>query len=62
MNPGFESMLRPASWLLGAGLVVQLVTCFWNDALSFVIFGAAGGLLTAGGTLIFLMWLAASER
>ena len=58
----FESMLRPASWLLGAGLVVQLGTCFWNDALSFIVFGTAGGVLTGGGTLLFLMWWAQGNR
>ena len=58
----FESMLRLSSWLLGAGLAVQLATCFWSGALSFIVFAAVGGLLTGGGTLIFLMWLASGER
>ena len=62
MIHGFESMLRPASWLLGAGLVVQLATCFWNDALSFLLFGLFGGLFTVGGILVFLLWLGTGER
>ena len=62
MIRGFESMLRPASWLLVAGLVVQLITCFWNDAVSFLIFGMAGGASTAGGILLFLWWLSTGGR
>ncbi len=62
MIHSFESMLKPASWLIGAGLVVQLATCFWNDALSFLLFATAGGVFTTGGTLMFLWWLAAGEQ
>lgn len=62
MIAGFESMLRPASWMLGAGLVVQLATCFWNDAVSFLVFATLGTMFTAGGTLLFLRWLVAGGR
>ena len=62
MIHGFETMLRPASWLLAAGLVVQLATCFWNDALSFLLFATVGVLFTGGGTLMFLLWLVNGER
>ena len=54
----FESMLSWASRFIVSGLVVQLVTCFWLDALSFVVFLMVGGLLTGAGTLLFLYWLA----
>ena len=54
----FESMLSWASRLIVSGLVLQLVTCFWLDALSFVLFLTLGGLLTGAGTLLFLYWLA----
>ena len=53
----FESMLTWASRLIVSGLVVQLVTCFWLDALSFVLFLTVGGLLTGAGILLFLYWL-----
>jgi hypothetical protein len=54
----FESMLSWASGLIISGLGVQLVTCFWLHALSFVLFLTLGGLLTVAGTLLFLYWLA----
>lgn len=57
----FESMLGRASWLIAGGLSVQLVTCFWVDALSFVLFLAIGGALTAAGVLMFLRWLLMSR-
>lgn len=53
----FESMLKLAGRLITGGLIVQLVSCFWLDALSFVFFLTLGGLLTGAGTLIFLCWL-----
>ncbi len=55
----FEAMLNWAAALIVGGLLVQLVTCFWIDALSFVLFLTSGGCLTAGGTLFFLYWLVA---
>lgn len=57
----FESMLSWASRLIVSGLVLQLVTCFWLDALSFVLFLTLGGLLTGAGTLLFLYWLATAS-
>lgn len=57
----FEAMLNRAAALIVVGLLVQLVTCFWIDALSFVLFLTVGGSLTAGGTLFFLYWLAAGR-
>jgi hypothetical protein len=58
MTTSFESMLRWSAWLIAGGLVVQLVTCFWVSALSFVVFLAVGGALTGAGVLVFLYWLA----
>ncbi len=57
----FEAMLNRAAALIVVGLLVQLVTCFWIDALSFVLFLTVGGSLTAAGTLFFLYWLAAGR-
>ncbi len=57
----FEAMLNWAAALIVGGLLVQLVTCFWIDALSFMLFLTAGGSLTAAGTLFFLYWLAAGR-
>ena len=58
----FERMLAWASWLLVSGLGVQLVTCFWLHALSFILFLTLGGLLTGAGTLLFLYSLVTSAR
>lgn len=54
-------MSRWSAWLIASGLLVQLVTCFWVDALSFVLFLAVGGALTGAGVLVFLYWLATGE-
>ncbi len=54
-------MLRWSAWLIAGGLVVQLVTCFWVDALAFVLFLAVGGVLTGAGVLMFLYWLATRD-
>jgi len=54
----FEAMLDWASGLIVTGLLVQLVTCFWLDALAFVLFLALGGTLVGAGSLLFLYWLA----
>ena len=37
-----------------------MVTCFWLDALSFVLFLALGGTLVGAGTLLLPYWLATS--
>ena len=58
----FERMLAWASWLLVSGLGVQLVTCFWLHALSFILLLTLGGLLTGAGTFLFLYSLATSAR
>ncbi len=60
-KPAFESMLGQAGWLIAGGLVVQLATCFWIDALSFVLFLTVGGALTVAGVLVFLRWLVVSR-
>lgn len=57
----FESMIGRAGALIVGGLLVQLATCFWVDALAFVLFLAVGGALTGVGVLIFLNWLIASR-
>ncbi len=51
-------MLLWASRLIVSGLGIQLVTCFWLDALSFVLFLTVGGVLTGAGAFLFLYWLA----
>ena len=37
-----------------------MVTCFWLDALSFVLFLALGGTLVGAGTLLLPYWRATS--
>ena len=51
------------SWagrLIAAGLGVQLVTFFWLDALSFVLFLALGGTFVGAGIVLFLYGLASA--
>lgn len=57
----FESMIGRAGALIVGGLLVQLATCFWVDALAFVLFLGVGGALTGAGVLIFLNWLVVSR-
>lgn len=54
----FETMVAWAGRLIVAGLVLQLATCFWLNALAFVLFLALGGALVGSGSLLFLYWLA----
>lgn len=63
MRPqSFDTMLTLAGGLIVAGLVVQLLTTLWLHALSFILFAAVGGTLTAAGMLMFLCWLATSRH
>ena len=61
MFESFESMLKRAGLLITVGLVVQLLTFLWIDALSFVLFLVVGSVLVGSGVLGFLYWLVMSR-
>ena len=46
--------LRTSGVLIVAGLIIQLITLFWNHPLAFMTFLLAGVPLTAAGTLVYL--------
>jgi len=56
-----ESRLRAASGLVGAGLLVALVSMFWNHPLSFMLFLFAGMPLCAAGALVYLLTIVRSQ-
>ena len=53
-----EARVRRAGALIAAGLLVELVSLYWNDALSFMLFAGVGAVLTAAGILLYLYVLA----
>jgi hypothetical protein len=50
-----ERRLRMASLLVGAGLLVALVSMLWNHPLSFMLFLFGGMPLCAGGAILYLL-------
>ncbi len=46
--------VRGAATLVGAGLIVELGSLYWNGALSFIVFGGAGALLAGAGIALYL--------
>lgn len=57
-----ESRLRAASVLVGAGLLVALVSMLWNHPLSFMLFLFAGMPLCAGGAILYLLTIVRSPN
>jgi hypothetical protein len=55
-----ERRLRAASLLVGAGLLVALVSMVWNNPLSFMLFLFAGMPLCAGGAILYLITIVRS--
>ena len=49
-----EGRVRGAAALVGAGLIVELGSLYWNDALSFIVFSGAGALLAGAGIALYL--------
>jgi len=49
-----QRKLKLAGSLLGAGLVVEGLTLYWANPLSFLLFIAVGGLLITLGIVVFL--------
>jgi hypothetical protein len=55
-----ERRLRAASVLVGAGLLVALISMLWNHPLAFMLFLFAGMPLCAGGALLYLLTIVRS--
>lgn len=53
--PALERSLRVSGILIALGLLVQLASFSWRHPLAFVMFGVAGGGLTAAGLVVFLV-------
>jgi len=49
-----EARVRRAAGLIAAGLVGELVSLYWNHALSFILFAGVSAVLTGGGVLLYL--------
>ena len=52
-----NARLRLSGGLITLGLLVQALSLLWNHPLSFIAFIALGGLLVAGGILLYLFIL-----
>jgi hypothetical protein len=53
----FNSKLRLSGGLIVSGLLVQALSLLWNHPLSFIAFVTIGGLLVAGGIVLYLFTL-----
>ena len=53
----FNSKLRLSGGLIVLGLLVQALSLLWNHPLSFIAFVTIGGLLVAGGIVLYLLTL-----
>jgi len=54
-RPKTESRLRIASVIEAVGLLVALVSLYWNHPLSFMLFLFVGMPLCAAGALLYLL-------
>ena len=52
-----HSKLRLSGGLIVLGLLVQAASLLWNHPLSFIAFVSLGGLLVAGGIVLYLFTL-----
>ena len=55
-NP-INARLRLSGGLIALGLLVQALSLLWNHPLSFIAFVSLGGLLVAGGIVLYLVTL-----
>ena len=52
-----NARLRLSGGLIVLGLLVQALSLLWNHPLSFIAFVSLGGLLVAGGIVLYLFTL-----
>jgi hypothetical protein len=57
--PTIERRIRWSGLLIGAGLVVQMLTLLWTHPLAFVVFLLIGCPLVGAGVLLYLYSLVA---
>ena len=55
-NP-INARLRLSGSLIALGLLVEALSLLWNHPLSFIAFVTLGGLLVAGGIVLYLFTL-----
>lgn len=54
LRPGFAGRLQASGFLIASGLVIELVTLFWNHPISLFLFLVPGSVLVGAGVLLFL--------
>lgn len=52
-----NARLRLSGGLIALGLLIQALSLLWNHPLSFIAFIGLGGLLVAGGIVLYLFTL-----
>ena len=57
-----ERRIRWSGVLIGAGLIIQMLTLLWTHPLAFVAFLLIGCPLVAAGTLLYLYSLAVHSQ
>ena len=57
-----ERRLRIAAILVGAGLLVALISMLWNHPLSFMLFLFAGVPICAAGSIVYLLTIVSLGR
>lgn len=57
-----QNRLKWASWMIGAGIMVQIATLLVLHPLAFVAFIAISGPLLVGGVLLYLFTLVSGQQ
>ena len=53
--------LKLAAPLVGAGLILEMITLYWHHPLAFFVFLGLGGLLVGAGITVYLFALVTSR-
>jgi hypothetical protein len=61
VTPALSRRLKLSGLLVGAGLVVEAVTLFWQHPTAFLVFLFLGGSLVAAGVLVYLFTIASYQ-
>jgi len=52
-----DQLLRAASALVLAGIIVELISLVWSHPIAFLLFAIVGGALVLMGLATYLFWL-----
>jgi hypothetical protein len=55
-----QRWLKIAAYLLTAGLVIEAVTLYWTNPISFIFFIGLSGTLVALGVIVYLIAIVAA--